>query len=145
MNFPSSASSIALEPYLVDNTLSKAVGVPPLCIYPSTVHLASSPVNSSSCLATFSPIPPNFVLSTPAPLFLTFLTSISPSLGLAPSATTTTLNSFPLFFLFIIFLAALLISNGISGIKATSAPPAIADSNAIQPAYLPITSSTIIL
>ena len=36
-------------------------------------------------------------------------------------------------------------SYGISGINATSAPPAIADSNAIQPAYLPITSSTITL
>ena len=33
----------------------------------------------------------------------------------------------------------------ISGINAMSAPPAIADSKAIHPAYLPITSSTIIL
>ena len=37
------------------------------------------------------------------------------------------------------------ISYGISGINATSAPPAIADSSAIHPAYLPITSNTIIL
>ena len=41
--------------------------------------------------------------------------------------------------------AALFISYGISGINAISAPPDIADSKAIQPAYLPITSSTNIL
>ena len=36
-------------------------------------------------------------------------------------------------------------SYGISGISATSAPPEIADSSAIHPANLPITSKTIIL
>ena len=44
-----------------------------------------------------------------------------------------------------IFSTTLFISYGISGINATSAPPAIADSNAIHPAYLPITSRTITL
>ena len=90
-------------------------------------------------------MPPSFVLSTPAPLSLTPFTTISPPFGFAPSATTTMLKDFPLFFLFIIFCAALFITKGISGINATSAPPEIADSKAIHPAYLPITSSTIIL
>ena len=98
-NFPSSASCIAFTPYFVDSTLSYAVGVPPLCIYPSVVFLASSPVSCSSCFATISPTPPSFVLSTPAPLSLVPATVISPSFGLAPSATTTTLKLFPLFFL----------------------------------------------
>ena len=85
------------------------------------------------------------MLSTPAPLFLTFWTVIVPPCGIAPSATTTILKFFPSSLLSFIFSTALFISYGISGINATSAPPAIADSNAIQPAYLPITSNTIIL
>ena len=51
-----------IAPYFVESTLSYAVGVPPLCIYPSTVHLASNPVNSCNCFATFGPIPPNLML-----------------------------------------------------------------------------------
>ena len=75
----------AFAPYFVDNTLSKAVGVPPLCMYPNTVHLASKPVNASNSFATFWPAPPNLLLSTPLPLFLTFSTVSVPPFGIAPS------------------------------------------------------------
>ena len=103
------------------------------------------PVSSSKSSATFSPIPPSLTLSNPFPSFKVFFTIISPSFGFAPSDTTTILNFLPCFFLSFIFSTTLFISYGISGINATSAPPAIADSSAIHPAYLPITSNTIIL
>ena len=44
-----------------------------------------------------------------------------------------------------IFSTILFISYGISGNKITSAEPAIPDSKAIKPAFLPITSKIIIL
>lgn len=73
------------------------------------------------------------MLSTPIPLSLVAATVIVPPFGIVPSATTTILNSFPFFLLSSTFFTALCISYGISGIKAISAPPAIADSKAIHP------------
>jgi len=78
-------------------------------MYPKTVHLASYPVSFSSCFVTISPAPPSFVLSTPAPLSLTFSTEISPPFGVAPSATTTILKRFPTFALSFIFSTVLFI------------------------------------
>ena len=85
------------------------------------------------------------MLITPSPPSLSFTTEMSPPFGKAPSDTTTILKFLPIFCLFFTAPAAFSISYGISGINAISAPPAMADSKAIQPASLPITSNTIIL
>ena len=99
------------------------------------MHLAVSPVSSSNLFATFSPAPPSLIFITPSPPVFWFATDISPPFGNAPSETTTILKFFPNFCLCFIASAALFISYGISGINATSAPPAIADSNAIHPRF----------
>ena len=66
----------------------------------------------------------------------------SPCFGLAPSAATTTVPKRPAASRELITLAILSLSNGISGIKMISAPPAMPPCNAIQPACRPITSTT---
>lgn len=99
------------------------------------MHLAVRPVSSSKSFATFSPAPPSFIFITPSPSDFSSATDISPPFGNAPSETTTTLKFFPNFCLSFIACAAFSISYGTSGINATSAPPAIADSNAIHPSF----------
>ena len=99
------------------------------------MHLAVRPVSSSNSFATFSPAPPSLMFITPSPPVLSSDTDISPPFGTAPSDTATTLQFFPNFCLSFIASTALFISYGISGINATSAPPAIADSNAIHPSF----------
>lgn len=99
------------------------------------MHLAVKPVNFSNSSATFSPAPPSFTFITPSPFEFSFDIETLPSFGYAPSDTTTIAKFLPFSCLFFIASAALFISYGISGIKATSAPPAIADSNAIHPSF----------
>src|SRR5439155_1327556 len=65
-----------------------------------------------------------------------------PSFGRAPSATTTSELRSPAVSRARMASATLSKSNGISGIRMTSAPPAIPPCSAIQPACRPITSTT---
>src|SRR5438552_3862102 len=84
-----------------------------------------------------SPIPPR----RNSPSFVSRLTCC-PSFGRAPSATTTSELKSPAISRARMASATLSKSNGISGIRITSAPPAIPPCSAIQPACRPITSTT---
>ena len=69
--------------------------------------------------------------------------STSPSTGRAPSATTTMLKCLPAASRSRILSQTFSMSNGISGIRITSAVPLIPLCSAIQPASRPISSTTI--
>ena len=69
--------------------------------------------------------------------------SIVPATGVAPSETTTIENGLRSEWIRRMRRQTASISNGCSGIKITSAPPAIPDVMPIQPAVRPITSHTI--
>jgi hypothetical protein len=66
----------------------------------------------------------------------------SPPTGFAPSATQTMLNRLPARSRSMILSHTLSMSNGISGMRITSAVPATPLNRAIHPAVAPITSTT---
>src|SRR5437764_2858269 len=138
-NFPSCARSAAFSPKRVASTRSRGVGEPPRWTCPSTVTRVSKPVRRSISRARASPTPrwdsrtwPNSSCS-PA--------SASPSSSY-PSETTTIEKSLPRSCRRRMSSHASSIEIGCSGIRITSAPPAIPLTTAIQPVCRPITSTT---
>ena len=146
--FPWATKSTAVLPKAVATRRSRAEGIPPLWIWPSTETLVSKPwAKLEICAATYWPRPhladpilASGIFSTVTlwPLFKSSEQSV------APSATTTMAN-----FLFQVSRSSFKWSQipwmvyGISGIKITSAPPAIPEWRAKWPAVRPITSTII--
>ncbi len=128
-------------PKRVASTRSNAVGVPPRWVWPSTVVRVSKPVRDSISPSSRCPIPPR--RSCPNSSVPALTVSIVPSRGSAPSATTTMENDRPREWRREISRHTSSTSNGRSGIRITSAPPARPECSAIQPAWRPITSTTI--
>ena len=95
----------------------------------------SLPVWCSMKRATLLAIPPS---RSTVPTPRRSSSSTVPSLGRAPSATTTMLNRRPAASRLRIFSQTFSMSNGISGIRITSAPPERPLYSAIQPEYRPI-------
>jgi hypothetical protein len=78
---------MAAMPKRVARMRSKAVGVPPRWTWPRIVTRVSNPVRSSMSRATRLPMPPS--RTWPKASSSSVWTSIVPSVGVAPSATTT--------------------------------------------------------
>ena len=137
---PAATSSAACAPKRVASERSKAMGVPPRWTWPSTTERASPPSSASMASASRSPTPafasrvwPN---SSTSP-------SWAPGSSSTPSLTTT--MAYPLPRSRRPRMRAQIASSeaGTSGMRITWAPPASPDSRAIQPAWRPITSTTI--
>src|SRR4051812_13166677 len=132
--------SAAWTPKRVASTRSNAVGVPPRWMWPSTVERVSKPVAFSINSAICCPIPPSRMWPNSSSFSLIF---DSPAASLAPSATTT-MEKFTSRVLCrrVMCSQTRSISMGRSGMRITSAPPAMPEYDAIHPACRPITSQT---
>src|SRR5437588_53493 len=120
---PSCTASMAPMPKRVASTRSKAVGVPPRWTWPRIVTRDSNPVRFSISSATTLPMPPrrtwpNWSTSPDCRL-------IVPSLGAAPSATTTMDAKRPFSWRRFRLSHTTSMSNGSSGMRISAAPPAI--------------------
>ena len=104
--------------------------MPPRCRWPSTSERVSLPVRFSISRATLSATPPRRA-SRPASGFS--MSVISPPTGIAPSAQTTIEKCRPAASRAMIFSQTFSMRYGISGIRITSAEPAMPAESAIQP------------
>ena len=140
-NSPSFTASMASIPKRVASTRSYAVGVPPRRTCPRIVTRVSNPVRRSISGARSLLIPPR--RTCPNSSVSADWSAIVPSTGTAPSATTTIEKLAPRRCRCWMRSHTSPMSNGSSGTRMMSAPPAIPEYVAIQPAWRPITSTTI--
>ena len=138
-NAPSATRSDAFSPKRVARTRSRAVGLPPRWTWPSTVTRVSKPVRLSISSPSRSPTPR--LASSLWPNWSTSPLSSAPGSS-QPSLTTTIEKFLPLACRLRISPHTWSSSTGFSGIRITSAPPAMPLITAIQPVWRPITSTT---
>ena len=135
------AASMAAMPKRVASTRSKAVGVPPRWMWPSTVARVSKPVRCSISRSSSWPMPPSraWPNSSSSPLDGLHRALRRDARPRPPRRSRSSAR----------VVAALdqpadlaRCRTGCSGIRITSAPPAMPECRAIQPAWRPITSTT---
>lgn len=128
---PSWTQSTACSPNRVASQRSKALGVPPRWTWPRTVVRASLPVRLSISLASHSPTPES--RTCPKESSDPSLSTMSPSFGMAPSATTT-IGAYDARKREVTQAQTCSTSKRCSGMRMTLAPLTRPECRAIQPA-----------
>src|SRR5437588_723276 len=138
---PATSSSTGATPNRVARMRSNAEGDPPRCTWPSTVARVSTSRRRSISRARTAPMPPRRAWPN-ASTGASRMVCAAPSLGTAPSATTTMLNCRPVARRRRSAAQTSSRSKGTSGTRTASAPPASPPAAATHPASRPITSTT---